>query len=67
LKRQLLSIESAVSFDGYGNQPSGSMRLGFSGDDEMAAGIIDAAIEQGISVPDELRVVGFNDTRGSPK
>jgi DNA-binding LacI/PurR family transcriptional regulator len=35
----------------------------FAANDEMAAGIIDAAIEQGISVPDELRVVGFDDTR----
>jgi LacI family transcriptional regulator len=35
----------------------------FAANDEMAAGIIDAAIDQGISVPDELRVVGFDDTR----
>lgn len=35
----------------------------FAANDEMAAGIIDAAIENGISVPDELRVVGFDDTR----
>jgi len=35
----------------------------FAANDEMAAGIIDAAIEQGISVPQELPVVGFDDTR----
>lgn len=35
----------------------------FAANDEMAAGIIDAAIEQGISVPQQLRVVGFDDTR----
>ena len=35
----------------------------FAANDEMAAGIIDAAIEQGISVPEQLRVVGFDDTR----
>ncbi|MDC0934873.1 LacI family DNA-binding transcriptional regulator [Pirellulales bacterium] len=31
--------------------------------DEMAAGIIDAAIEMGVSVPRDLPVVGFDDTR----
>lgn len=35
----------------------------FAANDEMAAGIIDAAIESGISVPDQLAVVGFDDTR----
>ncbi|MEM8946222.1 MAG: LacI family DNA-binding transcriptional regulator [Planctomycetota bacterium] len=35
----------------------------FAANDEMAAGIIDAAIEQGIAVPQQLRVVGFDDTR----
>ncbi len=35
----------------------------FAANDEMAAGIIDAAIEQGIAVPAQLRVVGFDDTR----
>ena len=35
----------------------------FAANDEMAAGIIDAAIEQGISVPHRLRIVGFDDTR----
>ena len=35
----------------------------FAANDEMAAGIIDAAIESGISVPDQLPVVGFDDTR----
>ena len=35
----------------------------FAANDEMAAGIIDAAIDAGISVPDELPVVGFDDTR----
>jgi LacI family transcriptional regulator len=35
----------------------------FAANDEMAAGIIDAAIEKGIAVPEELKVVGFDDTR----
>jgi LacI family transcriptional regulator len=35
----------------------------FAANDEMAAGIIDAAIEHGIAVPGQLRVVGFDDTR----
>jgi LacI family transcriptional regulator len=35
----------------------------FAANDEMAAGIIDAAIEAGISVPERLAVVGFDDTR----
>lgn len=35
----------------------------FAANDEMAAGIIDAAIEQNIAVPQQLRVVGFDDTR----
>jgi DNA-binding LacI/PurR family transcriptional regulator len=35
----------------------------FAANDEMAAGIIDAALQQGIAVPDELAVVGFDDTR----
>ncbi len=35
----------------------------FAANDEMAAGIIDAALERGIGVPEELRVVGFDDTR----
>lgn len=35
----------------------------FAANDEMAAGIIDAAIEQSIAVPQQLRVVGFDDTR----
>lgn len=35
----------------------------FAANDEMAAGVIDAAIEAGVSVPDDLPVVGFDDTR----
>ena len=35
----------------------------FAANDEMAAGVIQAATGQGISVPRELRVVGFDDTR----
>lgn len=35
----------------------------FAANDEMAAGIVHAAIEQGVSVPAKLRVVGFDDTR----
>jgi len=35
----------------------------FAANDEMAAGIIDAALEAGLSVPEDLAVVGFDDTR----
>ncbi|TWT78463.1 Catabolite control protein A [Posidoniimonas polymericola] len=35
----------------------------FAANDEMAAGIIDAAIDAGLSVPAQLPVVGFDDTR----
>jgi LacI family transcriptional regulator len=34
----------------------------FASNDEMAAGVIHAARERGIGVPDELSVVGFDDT-----
>jgi LacI family transcriptional regulator len=33
----------------------------FAANDEMAAGIIDAALAAGLSVPDDLAVVGFDD------
>ncbi|TWT47544.1 LacI family DNA-binding transcriptional regulator [Botrimarina hoheduenensis] len=35
----------------------------FAANDEMAAGVVDAAIAATLSVPDELKVVGFDDTR----
>jgi LacI family transcriptional regulator len=35
----------------------------FAANDEMAAGIIAGAIAQGVSVPENLAVVGFDDTR----
>jgi LacI family transcriptional regulator len=35
----------------------------FAANDEMAAGIIDAALAAGIAVPEDLAVVGFDDTR----
>ncbi|HEX6963849.1 MAG TPA: LacI family DNA-binding transcriptional regulator [Lacipirellula sp.] len=35
----------------------------FAANDEMAAGIIDAALAAGLSVPEDLAVVGFDDTR----
>lgn len=35
----------------------------FAANDEMAAGIIAAAIANDVSIPDELKVVGFDDTR----
>ncbi len=35
----------------------------FAANDEMAAGIIDAALAAGLSVPQQLGVVGFDDTR----
>jgi LacI family transcriptional regulator len=34
----------------------------FAGNDEMAAGVVHAARERGIQVPDELSVIGFDDT-----
>ena len=35
----------------------------FAANDEMAAGVIDAAIENGLELPHDLPVVGFDDTR----
>jgi LacI family transcriptional regulator len=35
----------------------------FAANDEMAAGVIAAAIANGVAVPAQLRVVGFDDTR----
>lgn len=35
----------------------------FAANDEMAAGVVDAAIAATLSVPNDLRVVGFDDTR----
>ena len=35
----------------------------FAANDEMAAGIVHAALSRGISIADDLRVVGFDDTR----
>ena len=35
----------------------------FAANDEMAAGIVHAAMEVGVAVPEKLRVVGFDDTR----
>lgn len=35
----------------------------FASNDGMAAGVISAAIEMGVKVPDELSVVGFDDTK----
>ena len=34
----------------------------FASNDEMAAGVVFAARERGIAVPDELSVIGFDDT-----
>lgn len=34
----------------------------FAGNDEMAAGVLHAARERGIAVPEELSIVGFDDT-----
>ncbi|GJM18507.1 MAG: LacI family transcriptional regulator [Phycisphaeraceae bacterium] len=34
-----------------------------AGNDEIAVGIVDAARDRGLSVPDDLRVVGFDDSR----
>jgi len=35
----------------------------FAANDEMAAGVVDAAIAATLAVPNDLRVVGFDDTR----
>lgn len=35
----------------------------FAANDEMAAGVVDAALNQGLSVPEDLPVAGFDDTR----
>jgi LacI family transcriptional regulator len=34
----------------------------FASNDEMAAGVVHIARERGISVPDELSIMGFDDT-----
>jgi LacI family transcriptional regulator len=34
----------------------------FASNDEMAAGVVFAARERGITVPDDLSVIGFDDT-----
>jgi LacI family transcriptional regulator len=42
---------------------TGPRHFVFAANDEMAAGIIAAAVAKGFSVPKELGVVGFDDTR----
>jgi DNA-binding LacI/PurR family transcriptional regulator len=42
---------------------AGPKHFVFAANDEMAAGIIAGAAAQGVSVPQELGVVGFDDTR----
>ena len=44
-------------------QWTGNQTCVFAANDEMAAGVIAAAIGLGISVPQDLAVVGFDDTR----
>ena len=34
----------------------------FASNDEMAAGVVHAARERGIAVPEELSIIGFDDT-----
>lgn len=34
-----------------------------AGNDEIALGVLQTALEQGVKVPEELRIVGFDDTR----
>ncbi|HEY4234594.1 MAG TPA: LacI family DNA-binding transcriptional regulator [Lacipirellulaceae bacterium] len=45
------------------NQWAGPNHCVFAANDEMAAGIIAGAIAKGVSVPQDLAVVGFDDTR----
>ncbi|MEM8678366.1 MAG: LacI family DNA-binding transcriptional regulator [Planctomycetota bacterium] len=35
----------------------------FAGNDEMAAGLVHAALSLGVAIPEDLRVVGFDDAR----
>jgi LacI family transcriptional regulator len=42
---------------------AGAHHCVFAANDEMAAGIIAGAVAKGVSVPSELAVVGFDDTR----
>lgn len=42
---------------------AGSRHVVFAANDEMAAGIVTAALSRGVSIPRELGVVGFDDTR----
>ncbi len=39
----------------------------FSGNDEMAIGILRAAREHNISIPDELKIIGFDNIRESER
>ncbi len=42
---------------------AGPNRCVFAANDEMASGIVDAAAAAGVAIPDDLGVVGFDDTR----
>lgn len=42
---------------------AGSNNCVFAANDEMAAGILDAAVAAGLSIPADLGIVGFDDTR----
>jgi len=52
-------IEAIESFLDSGNKPSAV----FVGTDEMALGVIHGAQDRGLSVPEDLEVIGFDNTR----
>lgn len=51
-------VEAAMQVLGEGTRPSAV----FASNDDMAAGVVSVAGRKGISVPDDLSVVGFDDT-----
>ena len=52
-------MEALQSLMGFDRKPTAIL----SATDEMALGIIHAAQDQGLSIPDDLDIIGFDNTR----